>query len=164
VINSFSKYFGMTGWRLGWMVVPEAYVDAVDRLAQNLFLAAPTVSQYAALEAFSEPTLAVLDQRKEAFRQRRDYLLPALRDLGFDIPLTPQGAFYIYANCNRFTDDSFRFVYELLEQAGVAVTPGIDFGSYRAAEHIRFAYTRSIDVLEQAVERMGRHLRSVGSG
>jgi len=162
VINSFSKYFGMTGWRLGWMVVPEEYVAAVDRLAQNLFLAAPTVSQYAALEAFSEQNLAELDQRRDAFRQRRDFLLPALRQLGFDIPLTPQGAFYIYANCSRFTDDSFSFVYQLLEQAGVAVTPGIDFGSYRAAEHVRFAYTRSIDVLQQAVDRMAEFLQGVG--
>ena len=162
VINSFSKYFGMTGWRLGWVVVPEDYVQAVDRLAQNIFLAAPTVSQYAALAAFSEASLHILEQRRQAFRERRDYLLPALRDLGFDIPVDPQGAFYIYANCSRFTDDAYEFVYDLLDRAGVAVTPGIDFGAYRAAEHVRFAYTRSIDVLQQGVERLQAFLGSVG--
>ena len=158
VVNSFSKYFGMTGWRLGWLVVPEDYVDAVDRLAQNIFLAAPTVAQHAALAAFEPATLALLDERRDQFRQRRDFLLPALRELGFDIPLDPQGAFYIYADCSAFTDDSFGFVHELLEKAGVAITPGIDFGAHRARRHVRFAYTRSIEVLEQGVQRMADFL------
>ena len=158
VVNSFSKYFGMTGWRLGWLVVPEDYVDAVDRLAQNIFLAAPTVAQHAALAAFEPDTLALLDERRDQFRQRRDFLLPALRELGFDIPLDPQGAFYIYADCSAFTDDSFGFVHELLEKAGVAITPGVDFGAHRARRHVRFAYTRSIDVLEQGVQRLADFL------
>ena len=161
VINSFSKYFGMTGWRLGWLVVPDGYVDAVDRLAQNIFLAAPTLSQYAALAAFSAESQTILQQRRDQFRVRRDYLLPALRDLGFKIPLTPQGAFYIYADCSQFTDDSYQFVHNLLRDAGVAVTPGIDFGAHRAAQHVRFAYTRSVDVLEQGVQRLSHYLRKL---
>lgn len=160
VINSFSKFFGMTGWRLGWMVVPEAYVDAVDRLAQNLFLAAPTLSQYAALEAFSGPTMAILQQRRDEFKKRRDYLLPALQSLGFEVSAVPQGAFYIYADCSRFTQDSYTFVYQLLEQAGVAVTPGIDFGQNKASQHVRFAYTRPIEVLEEGVKRMATFLNN----
>lgn len=161
VINSFSKYFGMTGWRLGWLVVPDGYVDAVDKLAQNIFLAAPTLSQYAALAAFGDETQKILQQRRDEFRIRRDYLLPALRNLGFDIPLTPQGAFYIYADCSRFTDDSYEFVQRILRDAGVAITPGIDFGAHKANQHVRFAYTRSVDVLEQAMQRLSLFLKNV---
>jgi aspartate/methionine/tyrosine aminotransferase len=160
VINSFSKYFGMTGWRLGWLVVPDGYIDAVDKLAQNIFLAAPTISQYAALAAFSAETQAILQQRRDEFRVRRDYLLPALRHLGFNIPLTPQGAFYIYADCSQFTDDSYLFVQTILRDAGVAITPGIDFGSHKAEQHVRFAYTRSVEVLEQAVQRLSVFLKN----
>ncbi len=162
VVNSFSKYWGMTGWRLGWLVAPAAYMDAVNRLAQNIFLAAPTLSQYAALEAFSEPVRVITDARREAFRQRRDFLLPALRDLGFDLPLTPDGAFYLYAGCDRFTDDSFSLANDLLDRAGVAVTPGKDFGSHRSERHLRFAYTTDIQRLEEGVARIRRYL-SAGS-
>ncbi|HEX9686605.1 MAG TPA: aminotransferase class I/II-fold pyridoxal phosphate-dependent enzyme, partial [Burkholderiales bacterium] len=109
VINSFSKYFNMTGWRLGWMVAPEGAVSALDKLAQNLYLAAPTPAQHAALAAFEPETLAILESRRREFRARRDYLVPALRGLGFDIPVMPQGAFYIYAGCGRLTKDSFGF-------------------------------------------------------
>lgn len=158
VINSFSKYFSMTGWRLGWLVVPDAYVREVEKLAQNLFIAAPTLAQHAALAAFLPQTLAILEQRREAFHRRRDYLLPALRQLGFDIPVTPQGAFYLYADCSRFTDDSFSFAAELLEQAGVAVTPGADFGNYLPEKHLRFAYTTSMEQLEEGVRRLAAHL------
>ncbi len=161
VVNSFSKYFGMTGWRLGWLVVPDACVAEIDKLAQNLFLAAPTVAQHAALEAFSEENIAILETRREAFRQRRDFLLPALRELGFEIPVTPQGAFYLYAGCSRFTADSFRFSADLLEQAGVAITPGIDFGTYRPAQHVRFAYTTSQENLEAGVSRLAEYLRGI---
>ncbi|MCW8955634.1 MAG: aminotransferase class I/II-fold pyridoxal phosphate-dependent enzyme, partial [Gammaproteobacteria bacterium] len=124
VINSFSKFFGMTGWRLGWMVVPDAYLDAVDRLAQNIFLAPPTLSQYAALAAFGDSTMSILEHRRLEYQKRRDFFLPRLRKLGFDIPVDPQGAFYIYADASGFTDDSYAFVYQLLESAGVAATPG----------------------------------------
>jgi len=156
VINSFSKYFGMTGWRLGWLVAPPDCVEPLDTLAQNLFLAAPTPAQYAALAAFEPDTLEILEQRRAEFRARRDFLLPALRQIGFDIPVLPEGAFYLYADCSRFTDDSFAFAHQLLEQAGVAITPGIDFGHYRAAQHVRFSYTTSLQQLEQGVERIAR--------
>jgi len=158
VINSFSKYFGMTGWRLGWLVAPEEYVRELDKLAQNIFLAAATPSQYAALAALNPSTLEILEHRREIFRQRRDFLLPALRELGFDIPITPRGAFYLYANCERFSHHSLDFANRLLSEAGVGITPGIDFGSYRADRFVRFAYTTSIEQLEQGVERMARFL------
>ena len=157
-INSFSKYFNMTGWRLGWLVAPERYVDAIDRIAQNVFLAASTPSQYAALAAFEPVTLALLDARREEFRARRDFLLPALRALGFGVPQKPRGAFYIYANCATLAPDSFVFARNLLEQAGVAITPGIDFGDHAAHEHVRFAYTRPVDVLREGVARIARFL------
>jgi aspartate/methionine/tyrosine aminotransferase len=158
VINSFSKYFNMTGWRLGWMVAPEPYVRELDKLAQNVYLSAPAPAQYAALAAFEPETIAILDSRRDEFRARRDYLVPALRKLGFDIPQLPQGAFYVYANCSKLTDDSYRFALDLLEHAGVAITPGLDFGTHRAAEHVRFAYTNSIDRLEEGVARIARFI------
>ena len=154
VINSFSKYFGMTGWRLGWLVAPLELVPEIDKLAQNLFLAAPTLAQHAALRAFDPDNLEILEARREAFRQRRDFLLPALRELGFAIPVTPAGAFYLYADCSRFTDDSYTFSQRLLEEAGVAVTPGIDFGSYLPERHVRFAYTTSLENLQEGVRRL----------
>lgn len=154
VINSFSKYFGMTGWRLGWIVAPEDFVRPIDKLAQNLFLAAPTPAQHAALAAFEPATLEILDARRDAFRERRDFLLPALRELGFGIPVTPEGAFYIYADSSAFDQDSQRLAERLLEEAGVAITPGLDFGHYRPQAHVRFAYTREIAVLEEGVERL----------
>lgn len=160
VINSFSKYFCMTGWRLGWLVVPEAYRRAVEKLAQNLFIAAPTLAQHAALAALTPESLAILEQRREAFRRRRDYLLPVLRQLGFDIPVTPQGAFYLYADCSRFSADSYSFAQELLEQAGVAITPGIDFGAHLPERHLRFAYTTSMEQLQEGVRRLDSYLSS----
>lgn len=160
VINSFSKYFCMTGWRLGWLVAPSDYVREADKLAQNIFLAAPTVSQYAALAAFTPATREALSRQRQAFRQRRDFLLPALRELGFDIPVTPAGAFYLYANCSRFTDDSYSFARDLLEQVGVAVTPGRDFGANDPQHHLRFAYTTSLQRLQTGVERLAAFLKS----
>ena len=154
VVNSFSKYFGMTGWRLGWLIAPQAYVADMDKLAQNLFLAAPTIAQHAALKAFDEENINILETRRHEFRQRRDFLLPALRDIGFDIPVIPDGAFYLYANCSRFTDDSFSFSSRLLEEAGVAITPGIDFGINQPETHVRFAYTTSLENLQEGVRRL----------
>ncbi len=159
IINSFSKYFGMTGWRIGWMVVPECYVDAIDRIAQNIFLAPPTISQYAALTALKQSTQQVLDERRDVFKQRRDFLLPALEQLGFDIAVRPQGAFYIYANCERFTENSFTWVQQLLNEQGVALTPGIDFGTHLANKHCRFAYTLSLELLEQAVDKIDAFIK-----
>ncbi len=156
VINSFSKYFGMTGWRLGWLVAPEDAIDDIDKLAQNLFLAAPTPAQYAALVAFEPDNLLILDQRRQQFQQRRDYLLPALRELGFTLPLIPEGAFYLYAGCEKFTDDSFAFAQTLLQEAGVAVTPGRDFGDNQPHKYLRFSYTTSMERLEEGVRRLQR--------
>ena len=159
VINSFSKYFGMTGWRLGWMVVPQAYVDMVDRVAQNIFLAPPTISQHAALAAFTPETEDILQRRVAIFKERRDYLVPVLSEMGFKIPAQPQGAFYVYADCSEITDDSFQWTKDLLEQEGVAVTPGIDFGEFEANTHVRFAYTRSVDELKRAMCRITRFIK-----
>ncbi len=159
VINSFSKYFGMTGWRLGWMVVPEDYVDAIDRMAKNLFLAPSTLAQYAALAAFDASTESNLQQRRVEFQQRRDVLLPALQKLGFKFASQPEGAFYLYADCSAFSVDAFKWCHDLLERTGVAVTPGIDFGNYRAAEHVRFAYTRPVEVLERAAHKISNFIK-----
>lgn len=159
VINSFSKYFCMTGWRLGWMVVPDAYVDAIDRVAQNLFLAASTVAQYAALAAFEPETIEILERRVGKFRERRDYLLPVLREMAFQIPVEPIGAFYVYADSSAITQDSFEWTRRLLEDEAVAVTPGIDFGEHSASSHVRFAYTRPIDQLERACCRIARYIK-----
>lgn len=155
VINSFSKYFNMTGWRLGWLVAPECHVEALDRLAQNFFLAPPTVAQYAALEAFSDTSIALYEQRRQILQQRRDYLLQALPALGFQIRCVPQGAFYLYCDVSAITGDSFAFCQQLLEQTGVAITPGIDFGDYEAQQHVRIAYTQGQERLAQAVARIG---------
>lgn len=154
VINSFSKYFGMTGWRLGWLVAPEGAVREMEKLAQNLFISMSTVAQYAALAGFEPETRALLDERRDIFHERRDFLLPAVRELGFDVPCAPQGAFYLYADASRFTADSQAFCLRLLEEHGVALTPGLDFGRHRAEQHLRFSYTTSLDCLERAVERL----------
>jgi aspartate/methionine/tyrosine aminotransferase len=158
VINSFSKYFGMTGWRLGWLVAPEAAVAEMEKLAQNLFISMSTMAQYAALAGFEPATREILEQRRDIFRQRRDYLLPAVQELGFTVPCKPQGAFYIYADASRFTSDSQQFCMQLLEEHGVALTPGVDFGHHLANEHLRFSYTTGMDRLELAVERLARVL------
>ena len=158
VINSFSKYFGMTGWRLGWLVAPESHLRCVEKIAQNLFIAPSTIAQHAALAAFLPETLALLEERRQAFRERRDFLLPALEGLGFTVPVVPQGAFYIYADCSRFGSDSRSFALRLLEEAGVALTPGVDFGSYRAGQHVRFAYTTGLPELEEGIARLRRFL------
>ncbi|MEO6148084.1 MAG: pyridoxal phosphate-dependent aminotransferase [Sulfuriferula sp.] len=158
VVNSFSKYFQMTGWRLGWLIAPEWAIDALDRLAQNLYLAASTPAQYAALAAFSPATLAILEDRKAELKVRRDYLASALIDLGFDLAVLPQGAFYLYAGCERFSQDSFAFAAQILEKTGVAITPGVDFGTYRAERYVRFAYTTSLPNLQEAVRRLYAYL------
>ena len=154
VINSFSKYFGMTGWRLGWIIAPEGYVRAIDKLAQNLFLAAPTPAQHAALAAFTPECRAITEARRREFQARRDYLLPALRELGFRIPVTPEGAFYLYADTSALSDDSHALAERLLEEAGVAITPGRDFGANHPERHARIAYTTSLENLKQGVARI----------
>ena len=160
VINSFSKYFGMTGWRLGWLVAPENAVAEMEKLAQNLFISMSTMAQHAALAGFEPATLKLLDERRDIFRQRRDFLLPAVQELGFHVPCSPEGAFYIYADASRYTDDSQAFCLRLLEDHGVALTPGLDFGRHRAHQHIRFSYTTSMERLELAVDRLAAVLGS----
>jgi len=159
VINSFSKYFSMTGWRLGWIVAPETHVREIEKLAQNAFICPSAPAQYAALAAFRPETLSVLEERRKEFRRRRDYAVPALRNLGFRIPIMPQGAFYIYAGCERFSEDSARFAMQVLDEAGVAITPGLDFGSHRPERHVRFAYTRSIEDIIEGIDSIARMLR-----
>lgn len=158
VVNSFSKYFLMTGWRLGWLVAPAWALPALERLAQNLFLAAPTLSQHAALAAFTPAAIAELEACKTELQGRRDFLLPALRARGFTIPVTPQGAFYLYADCSAHTGDSFQFAQDLLERAGVAVTPGLDFGAHEARRYLRVAYTQPLPRLAEAVGRLDAFL------
>lgn len=160
VLNSFSKYFGMTGWRLGWLVAPEKAVADLEKLAQNLYISAPSMSQYAALACFEPATLDILEARRGEFARRRDYLLPALRDLGFKIDVEPEGAFYLYADMSAFGGNAYDFCQHLIETEYVAVTPGIDFGHHLASRHVRFSYTQSLPRLEQAVERIARGIRS----
>ena len=155
---SLSKRSAMTGWRVGWLIVPEDFINPVEKLAQNIFISTPTHSQYAALAAFSEESLFELENRRQAFEKRRDFLYTQLQKLGFDIAIKPEGAFYIYANCARFTDDSFQFAKDLLEQEGVAVTPGKDFGNNQSNNYIRFAYTASIAKMSLAMERLERFI------
>jgi aspartate/methionine/tyrosine aminotransferase len=158
IVSSFSKYFNMTGWRLGWIVAPERHVRDLEKLAQNLYISPPTVSQRAALACFTPETLSIVEERRRAFRERRDFLVPALRELGFGIPVTPTGGFFVYADCSKFDTDSERFCGDVLEGAGVAITPGIDFGTHRASAHVRFAYTIAMPKLEEGVARLQRFL------
>ncbi len=157
VINSFSKYFQMTGWRLGWMVIPEAFVRDVEKLAQNLVLCPSTPAQYAALAAFRPETIAILEERRAEFRRRRDFLAPALEAIGLSVVARPEGAFYLYCDCSAVAADSFALARKLLEDAGVAATPGLDFGANAPEKYIRFAYTTGVDRLAEAVERLRRH-------
>ena len=160
VLNSFSKYFGMTGWRLGWMVVPESALDAVSRLAQNLFISPPTIAQHAALAAFSPQAMAVHEARREAFRGRRDQLCDGLRKLGFRVPVVPGGAFYLYVDVSHSGLNSHDFCWRLIDEFQVATTPGIDFGDYLAERYVRFAYTTDEDSIEVGLERIGAALRA----
>ena len=154
VVSSFSKYFGMTGWRLGWLVAPEIYMRDLEKLAQNFFICPSVPAQYAALAAFTPETIEVLESRKLEFLQRRELMLPALREMGFSVAVNPGGAFYIYADCRSFGADSREIARLALEKAGVAITPGLDFGDNGAASHVRFAYTSSIDDLGEGLRRL----------
>ncbi|HMW17672.1 MAG TPA: pyridoxal phosphate-dependent aminotransferase [Accumulibacter sp.] len=158
IVQSFSKYFNMTGWRLGWLIVPENMVRDIEKLAQNLYISPSTPAQYAALAAFTPETTAILEERRDAFRRRRDFLAPALQALGFHITAKPDGAFYLYADCRHLCADSARFANELLDSAGVAVTPGLDFGNNEPQHYLRFAYTTDLTRLAEAVERIRRFL------
>jgi len=158
-LSSFSKYFNMTGWRLGWLVAPERHVRDLEKLAQNLYISPAAPSQRAALACFEPATLAILEERRRAFQARRDYLVPALRELGFGVPVMPMGGFFVYADCSAFAADSVQFCRDALAGCGVAFTPGIDFGQHRAAQHVRFAYTIGQAKLEDGVARLAQWLR-----
>ena len=158
VINSFSKYFGMTGWRLGWMVVPEAALEAIGIMTQNFYISPPSIAQYAALGAFRPDTIALMEERRTEFKRRRDFLVPSLRELGFVIPHVPAGAFYVYASIENIAEDCETFCWDMLERAGVAFTPGTDFGHNLARQHVRFSYTQDMDRLALAVERLHKAL------
>jgi aspartate/methionine/tyrosine aminotransferase len=161
-VNSFSKYFSMTGWRLGWLVVPEALVPVFEKLAQNLFICAPTIAQHAALACFREDALAIFEERRLEFQRRRDFLVPALRELGFAVPVMPDGAFYVYADIaglpHRHAGDSAAFGKAVLEQAHVAIVPGDDFGFAAPQRHVRFSYATKYERIEEAVQRLARLL------
>lgn len=159
VINSFSKYFGMTGWRIGWMVAPEWALPGLEKLAQNLFISSPVTAQHAALAAFSPESRALLDQRRDEFAARRNVLLAGLKELGFGIAHEPMGAYYIYADIQPFINsgrwrDSEDFCFDILERFGVALTPGTDFSPSEGGHHVRFAYTLSEAGLRDALQRL----------
>ena len=158
-INSFSKYFNMTGWRLGWMVVPETLVPVIERIAQNLFICPSTIAQHAALACFEPESLAVYEQRRSEFKARRDYFIPQLQAMGLDVPVVPDGAFYAWADCSGVCakmgiKDSWDFAFELLHKAHVAVTPGRDFGTAQTAQFVRFSTASSMEQLHTAVQRL----------
>lgn len=158
VVNSFSKYFQMTGWRLGWLLAPQRLVRKIETLAQNLFISPSAVAQHAALACFTPETIAILEERRAELDTRRRYLIPALERLGFRVPVVPQGAFYIYADCSALSPDSFAFARRILTEAHVALTPGKDFGRNHPERHIRIAYTQPVARLEEAVARIARLL------
>ncbi len=158
-VNSFSKYFSMTGWRLGWLVVPESLVPPIERLAQNLYICASSISQQAALACFEPESIAIYEARRAEFKARRDYFLPALRELGFEIPVEPDGAFYVYADASPLfaqlgVKDSWDFAFEIMRRAHVAITPGRDFGTDNTANFVRFSTASSMQHLQTAVQRL----------
>jgi len=162
-INSFSKYFNMTGWRLGWMVVPDAMVPVVERLAQNLFICASTVSQHAALACFEAESIAEYERRRAEFKARRDFFIPALQSLGLNVPVMPDGAFYAWADCTQAAQrlgvtGSWDFAFELMRRAHIAVTPGRDFGTAEPERFIRFSTANSMAQLQESVERLRKLL------
>jgi aspartate/methionine/tyrosine aminotransferase len=154
VVNSFSKYFCMTGWRLGWVVLPKRRVREFEKLAQHLFISAPTIAQHAALACFDLDSMKILEARRLEFQRRRDFLLPAIEGAGLKVPAHPSGAFYVYAEVGN---NGKRFAFDLLEREGVAATPGIDFGANGTQRYVRFAYTRSMADLEEAAKRLNRY-------
>lgn len=160
VINSFSKYFGMTGWRLGWLVSSKEAIGEMEKMAQNLFISPPTLSQYAALAAFEQDAQAIFEERRAELQARRDLLLAGLVELGFKVPRVPEGAFYIYADASALTDDSFAWCWALLEQAKVVATPGADFGTNHAERYVRFAYTTSQEQIREALRRIAQFIEA----
>ncbi|MBU3725024.1 MAG: aminotransferase class I/II-fold pyridoxal phosphate-dependent enzyme [Burkholderiaceae bacterium] len=153
-INSFSKTFSMTGWRLGWVVAPTRMIAAIERLSQNLFISTSSLSQRAALAAFEPESLAVAEAYRQKFREQGRYLLTELQRLGFQLPAAPDGAFYGYCDVSALTRDSFQFCIDLCDQAGVLMTPGRDFGDYQAEKFLRVSYTKPLELLQEGVHRL----------
>ncbi len=154
VAGSFSKFFHMTGWRLGWLVVPPGLVSTFEKLAQNLFICPSALAQHAALACFEPEAMALYRQRRDEFAARRDFIVPALRELGFAIPVEPDGAFYVYVDCSGLATDSTAFAAQMLEQAGVAMVPGQDFGSHQPQRYLRVSYATGMTQLHEAVRRL----------
>ncbi|MCR5865005.1 MAG: pyridoxal phosphate-dependent aminotransferase [Aquincola tertiaricarbonis] len=157
-INSFSKYFSMTGWRLGWMVLPERLVAPVERLAQNLFICASSIAQQAALACFLPESIATYEDRRAAFRARRDFIVPALQSLGFGVPVVPDGAFYVWADVSAHAASSWDFCFSMMDKAHVALTPGRDFGPAAGERYMRLSFANSLPQLEEAVRRLSQAL------
>ena len=153
-INSFSKYFSMTGWRLGWLVLPEALVAPVEKLAQNLYICASSIAQHAALACFEPASIAEYERRRGEFRKRRDFLVPALNDLGLRVPVMPDGAFYAWADCSAHASSSWDFSFDMMRRAHVAITPGRDFGPHAGERYVRFSYASSMGSLQESVSRL----------
>ncbi len=160
VINGFSKFFLMTGWRVGWAVVPEWMVEDLRAILQNVVISPPTLSQLAAIHCFDEEVMEELRENVKEFKRRRDLMLKGLKELGFKIPVEPEGAFYIYTNVSEFTENSYSFASELLEKANVAVTPGIDFGEHNADKFVRFSYCTKLNRIEDGLERIHKFLKT----
>lgn len=158
IVNSFSKYFHMTGWRLGWLIAPPAMMPAIEKLAASLAICAPTLAQHAALTCFEPDVMRIYENRRLSFKQRRDYLLPEFARLGLHVPVAPDGAFYIYADVGEYSSDSADFSQRLLHEAGVAAVPGHDFGPAHAKRMMRFSYTTGLDRLHEAVARIEHFL------
>ena len=158
-INSFSKYFGMTGWRLGWMVVPQALVAPIEKLAQNLYICASTVAQRAALACFEPESMAEYERRRDEFRRRRDFIVPALNALGLPVPVLPDGAFYAWFDCSAHKPSSWDFCFDMMRRAHVALTPGRDFGPGQAERFVRLSFASGMPQLQAAVARLGRELQ-----
>ncbi|MCW5659915.1 MAG: pyridoxal phosphate-dependent aminotransferase [Burkholderiaceae bacterium] len=157
-VNSFSKYFGMTGWRLGWLVLPEALVGPVERLAQNLYICPSTVAQHAAIACFSDESIAEFERRRDELHRRRDYVVDALRRLDLPTPVAPDGAFYAYVDCSRHSGNSWDFCFDLMHRAQVALTPGRDFGRMAPRRYLRLSYASSMGELEEAMSRLRQAL------
>ena len=157
-VNSFSKYFNMTGWRLGWLVLPEALVAPVERLAQNLFICASTIAQHAALACFEPESIAEYERRRAEFRSRRDRVVPALNQIGLHVPVMPDGAFYAYADCSAHCASSWDFCFDLMRRAHVALTPGRDFGRADPERWLRLSFASAMPKLDEALHRLQREL------
>ena len=154
-INSFSKYFSMTGWRLGWLVLPESLVPAIEKLAQNLFICASTIAQHAALACFETESIAEYERRRSEFKARRDFVVPALNAMGLTVPVLPDGAFYAWADCSAHAASSWDFVFDVMRRAHVALTPGRDFGRHGSERWLRLSYASSMAQLQEAAGRLG---------